>query len=219
MKTGCCNSKLIHLTDHNAICINSGCENYLGYTSYKNDYIKWRNPFAVAAITFFLLFSFEDFSKEKNVAYSSVLLLPAEKDILTITKVKEELHVQEVMCSKEVLSQVKIESANLTSSLFRKTNNMLGMRYAFKRKTTAAGIYIPSRDTIIYGSQDKLKKYRNTINYAVYANWKDGIADYKLWQDANFKVSERYLEFIGKTYAEDPSYVNKIRQVTSTSKD
>lgn len=215
MKTGCCHSKLIHQTDRHAICINPGCENYLGHTSANIDYSKWKNTFAAVALTFLLLFSFDDFSKENKEQYTLALLLPTQHEILTIARVQKELKTQEVMCPKEVLAQIKIESANLTSSLFRRTNNMFGMRYPFNRKTTASGIYIPSLDSIVYGSRDELKKFRRFESYAVFNTWKASIADYKLWQEHYFNVSERYLEFIGKNYAEDPFYVAKIRQAAS----
>lgn len=177
----------------------------------------WKNRVAVAVLTFFLMFSFDDFSMENTEEYTSSLLMPTHQVILTLDRVKDELKTQNVMCSREVLAQIKIESANLTSSLFKRTNNMFGMRYPFIRQTKASGIYIPALDTVIYGSKNELKKFRKTINYAVYNSWNDAIADYKLWQEKCFNVSDRYLEFIGNIYAEDPLYVKKIRHVAKQS--
>jgi hypothetical protein len=123
-----------------------------------------------------------------------------------------ELIKHEVLCPGIVYGQIKIESGNLTSFLYRKTNNMLGMRYPFKRPTSACGIYIPSKDTIIYGTRDQLRKYSRTSNYAVYKTWSDALTDYKLWQQNCFVSTERYLGFLGNVYAEDSLYMAKIRK-------
>jgi hypothetical protein len=92
---------------------------------------------------------------------------------------------------------------------------MIGMRYPFKRTTTAAGIYIPSMDTVIYGTQKELKKYARTMNYAVYKGWKDCVADYKLWQESNFNPNRHYISFLGNIYAQDSLYMDKLRKAVS----
>ena len=89
------------------------------------------------------------------------------------------------------------------------------MRYPAKRKTIACGIYLPAKDTIIMGTQAELRKFSAQNNYAVYATWQDAVADYKIWQESNFKMTDRYLEFLGKVYAEDSLYVSKIRKMTA----
>ncbi len=232
MRTSCCNSnkimriphmrdsnsKNIHRTEKGFICINAACENYLAATSCYRDFGKWKNPIASSVFAFLLLFSIDDFSparagenKEQKLIY-----LPEVKEIpLTIPNLQAELITQNILCPQHVLAQIKIESGNLTSFLLKRTNNMLGMRYPLTRKTTACGIYIPAKDTVIIGNRDALKKYLKADNYAVYKTWKDGVADYKLWQESNFNVTERYLTFLGKVYAEDTQYVQKIKQMAA----
>ena len=85
------------------------------------------------------------------------------------------------------------------------------MRYPFKRKTSACGLFLPESDTIIFGSQKELRKYSGQNHYAVYACWQDCLKDYKLWQDEYFKIAEKYLSFLGARYAEDADYVKKIK--------
>ena len=93
------------------------------------------------------------------------------------------------------------------------------MRFPYKRKTTAIGLFLPESNRIIKGTQAELKKYRNQNNYAVYSNWEECIKDYKYWQEKNFKLTERYLTFLGNCYAEDSLYVSKIRQMAKKNKE
>jgi uncharacterized FlgJ-related protein len=198
-----------------SICINPGCENYLGVTIAQNN-LKWaKNSIILTAITICLLFTYDDFSMENSEELnSSVVKLPNIIPPANMESVQRELELQAVVCPQIVLAQVRIESGNFKSGLYRKTNNMIGMRYPFKRKTVASGIYIPLMDTVIYGTQKELKKYSRTQNYAVYSNWKNCIADYKLWQESNFNLSRHYLTFLGNVYAEDSLYVDKIKRIS-----
>jgi uncharacterized FlgJ-related protein len=214
MKTSCCNSKSLHRTENGFICINPSCENYLAATSRHRDFSKWKNPIASSVFSFLLLFSLDDFSMENKE--QKLIYMPEVKEIpLTVETLHSELLAEKILCPEHVLAQIKLESGNLTSFLLKRTNNMLGMRYPLNRKTTACGIYIPAKDTVIVGNRDELKKYLKTDNYAVYKSWKDGVADYKIWQESNFNVTERYLTFLGKVYAEDSQYVQKIKQMAA----
>lgn len=215
MHTQCCTSRKSHRTEKGVICINEACDNYLGSTSLKRDLRKWKNPVALSVLAFHLLFSFDDFSMENKEVITYSLQRPAEETPLTIANLQKELETKKIICAREVLAQIKLESGNLNSALLKRTNNMLGMRYPFSRATAACGLYIPSADTIVYGTQTELKKYRKTENYAVYNCWQDAVADYQLWQEKCFKVRERYLNFLGDVYAEDTLYVKKIKRVAA----
>lgn len=215
MKTSCCHTKYFHrLGDKDILCANRVCDNYLAVTTCYRDYSYWKTPTAILIFAFILLFTSEDFSMENN---QHRLCIPQiiEKP-LTVQNLHAELLAQNILCPEPVMAQIKIESANLTSFLLKRTNNMLGMRYPLARKTTACGIYIPSLDTVITGTKEQLKRYLKLDNYAVYHNWKDAVADYKLWQESNFNLTERYLTFLGKVYAEDTKYVQKIKRVAGS---
>ena len=136
-------------------------------------------------------------------------VLPLNKDNL-----KRELDSNHIICQEQVFAQIMIESGHLNSYLVKRANNLLGMRYPFKRKTSAIGIFIPEENLIIKGTQEELKKYRSKNNYAVYENWQDCVKDYKHWQEQSFKLTEIYLSFLGERYAEDPMYVSKIKQLS-----
>jgi uncharacterized FlgJ-related protein len=125
-----------------------------------------------------------------------------------------ELELNEIICPEQVYAQILIESGNLNSFLTKKTNNLLGMRYPYKRESAAVGLFLPGQNTVVKGSKADLKKYRSVNNYAVYETWEDCIRDYKYWQQSAFKLSEVYLKFLGSYYAEDPGYVQKIKQMS-----
>jgi hypothetical protein len=130
---------------------------------------------------------------------------------LSAESLHSEIQELKMVCPEEVYAQMMLESGNLSSFLTKRANNMLGMRYPFRRNTTAVGLYLPEKDTIVYGNTASLKKYGKQSNYAVYDNWQDAVKDYKYWQDEYFRVGDRYLQFLGNIYAEDSSYQAKIR--------
>jgi hypothetical protein len=216
MKTGCCHTHHYHKVEKQTICLNPSCESYLGFTTTYRDTIKVRRSVAVALFIFSVMFTFDDYSK--NIVEPGMPKEHKQELPLTLENLADELHRQNILCEEEVLVQIRLESANLKSFLTKKTNNMLGMRYPAKRATKACGIYLPGKDTIITGTQKELRKYSAQNNYAVYATWQDAVADYKLWQEFNFKVTDKYLEFLGKVYAEDEAYVEKIRKGLASAK-
>ena len=214
MKTSCCNSKESLSIGKSVICLNHSCNNYLGKTFLHRDFSSWKTPVVLSVFALQMMFSMEDFSMENN-ALNFNLIHNDFKKLKPLTKqhLNEELHLQNVLCADEVLAQMTLETAGLNSSLLQRTNNLMGMRYPYGRPTKACGIYIPSQNKIVYADKAALKKYAKIPNYAVYKCWQDAVADYKLWQDHNFKLKERYLDYLGKVYAEDSEYVAKIKTI------
>jgi hypothetical protein len=213
MKSNCCHSNLNIQENGQNICINEKCENYLSSIDFLYKDRIWNNLFALFLFIFIFLFTFNDYSFNKNPITNSkdALLKMHQNEPLTESNLKAELKDQEVVCREAVFAQIQIESAHMTSFLFLKTNNFFGMRFPFKRSTQAVGLYLPESDTIIYGTQKDLKKFASKNNYAVYGCWQDCVKDYKLWQNECFKVTEKYLAFLGTYYAEDEAYVSKIK--------
>ncbi len=208
MRTDCCNTRHAYRIEKSFICINPHCRNYLGDTTFHIN--RWTKSISVSLIAACFVFSaVDDFGMD--TVNDSILFL--EKTPLTLENLQKELAIQNIVCQPQVFAQIKIESGNLQSFLVKRVNNMLGMRYPFKRETKACGIYLPAKDTLIYGTQNELKKYAKTNNYAAYKTWQDAVADYKLWQEYCFKVTDRYLAFLGDVYAEDSLYVNKIQKM------
>lgn len=218
MKTSCCHSKKYLQEGTSVLCLNQGCDSYLRPTSLSVQ-TNWRRTFAVFFIIFFFIFSFDDFSfsgdlgeeqmRTREFKELSDLSKPLSKENLRL-----ELDELDILCPDEVFAQILIESAHLESFLSKKVNNLLGMRYPFRRQTTAIGIYLPDSDQIIIGTQKELKKYHSKNHYAVYENWQECVKDYKLWQDECFKLTDKYLAFLGMYYAEDTKYVEKIKSMS-----
>ena len=92
-----------------------------------------------------------------------------------------------------VFRQARLESANFTSRVFRANNNMFGFKQAFKRANTQSGVL---------GS------------YAYYNTCQECVIDYALYQTYSAKnmTEEQYIQFLGKHYAEDPKYSQKLRR-------
>ena len=214
MRSKCCNSKHFYTNQDQVLCINKKCNNYLGTTSVDDADVK-----NVKYFSFLLVFAACMLYSPRNYC-SSPLVFKTKKKVeavivpekpLTMENMEEEIKALGMVCPEVVLAQVKLESGHLTSKLLKKTNNMFGMRYPNRRKTTAIGIYIPALDSLVIGPREGMKKYAQYSSYAVYARWQDAVADYKLWQENAFRVNERYIDFLQRNYAEDSTYVERVK--------
>lgn len=95
-----------------------------------------------------------------------------------------------------VFAQSLIETGHFTSDLLHMENNLFGMKYPTRRETTSSG--------------------KSNGGYASYSEWIDSVEDYSLWQqnmigDKDEITEEEYLKLLGRVYAEDKEYVNKIK--------
>lgn len=91
--------------------------------------------------------------------------------------------------------QAKLESGNFTSHIFKENNNLFGMKVARSRPTTALC---------------------ESIGHAKYKDWKLCVTDYALFQSAyarKIRSEEEYFNYLGRTYAEDGSYVEKLKKI------
>jgi hypothetical protein len=214
MKTNCCHKKQVHFIANKIVCANQACHNYLAPTKLMHDVNHLKIIAAFSLFFFYLVFTIDNFSMtNKKPQWINRIAAQKPEVPLNIINLQNELEKQHIICINEVLAQLRLESANFTSSLFKRTNNLSGMRYPLNRPTLACGIYLVTADTIIYDSHDDLKKFAAEDNYSVYTTWQDAISDYRLWQENTFKVNERYLDFLGAVYAEDSLYVKKIKQL------
>ena len=95
-----------------------------------------------------------------------------------------------------LLAQAKLESANYESNIFKKTNNMYGMKSVNSRMHCQTGSY-------------------NT--YGLYDSWQLSVIDRVLWDLFAFKTKPDIETYISKLeiYAEDTVYIKKIKQLAS----
>lgn len=97
-----------------------------------------------------------------------------------------------------VMAQYVIESNHGKSMLSQEYNNCFGMKYVGNkgRKNT------------------QLPDVKGYGDYGVYINWQLSVVDRQLWDHRVFEASkptkDYYLNIIGKIYAEDPNYIDKI---------
>jgi len=94
-----------------------------------------------------------------------------------------------------VLAQAMHETNFFKSSIFRENNNLFGMKRATVRITTSKGT---NRD------------------HAAYDTWMDSVYDrafYSATYLSNVKTEDEYYSFLSQFYAEDPEYINKLKQI------
>lgn len=93
-----------------------------------------------------------------------------------------------------VYAQARLESGNFNSPVFKLNNNLFGMTTIGNRPTTSIG----SR----YG-------------FAYFNTWRDSVLDYVIYQCLYLKNKsyEEYLYYLSTVYAEDPNYINKIKNI------
>lgn len=123
-----------------------------------------------------------------------------QDDRVTKQKLYEQIIKFGIKFPDIVFAQAMIESGELTSKLFKTTNNMFGMKYPSIRETTAKG--------------------KTNGGYSKYEDWNFGVYDYFLWQDhmlrnRNEITKSQYLSLLGRVYAKDPNYVSKVKRKVS----
>ena len=94
-----------------------------------------------------------------------------------------------------VLAQAKLESGHFKSTIFLENNNMFGMREAKLRANLAKG---------------------TNRAHAYYDSWQDSLLDYALYYSTylhKIKTEGEYFEYLKQNYAEDPSYVQRLKQI------
>ena len=98
-----------------------------------------------------------------------------------------------------VFAQMRLESGNFKSDLAKNNDNFFGMKYPRQRATVAQGV-------------DR--------GYAYYRSWSYSVLDYAIWQRryASGLTEEEYLEMLSEKYAEDKSYVKKVKSIADSIK-
>lgn len=99
-----------------------------------------------------------------------------------------------------VFAQAKLESGNFKSDIFLENNNMFGMREAKLRANLALG---------------------TNRQHAYYGTWQDCVIDYALYYSTylhEIKTESEYFEYLRQNYAEDPTYVQRLKQIINKNK-
>jgi flagellum-specific peptidoglycan hydrolase FlgJ len=141
-----------------------------------------------AAINFFIITSLP---KSERV-YTQIMF--DINDSFTEEKVKIYLKELNIKYPEVALAQMKLESANGTSKVFKENNNLFGMKLPKFRPTTALG---------------------EKNNHSYYSHWRQSVVDYAIWQSfvmnpENVASEKNWIEYLNRMYAEDGSYGEKI---------
>ena len=123
-------------------------------------------------------------------------------DPFTEDKVQQYLKDLRVKYPEVALAQMKLESANGTSSMFRENNNLFCMKLPKKRPTTALG---------------------EKSNHSYYSHWRQSVIDYAMWQafvmdPENIDTEQDWINYLDKMYSEDGSYGRKITFIRKSIK-
>ena len=110
----------------------------------------------------------------------------------------QKLHIK---YPKIVLAQAILESGHLNSDNYLNNNNLFGMKKPYRRPTIAIG-------------------FTEITNYSIYKSWEDSIIDYALFQSfilSRIKSESEYFDYLGKHYAEDKTYVMKLKKIIASN--
>jgi replicative DNA helicase len=93
-----------------------------------------------------------------------------------------------------------LETGNFKSKIFRENHNLFGMKEAKSRVKLALG---------------------TKHGHAHYATWLESLYDYAFYQCRYLgKINNEtdYYNYLGKTYAEDPDYIDKLKKMANKNK-
>ncbi len=133
--------------------------------------------------------SIEHMSTEERI------MVISENDSFSQEKMAEMMKHLNIKYPWIPMAQSMIETGHWKSDIFLENNNLFGMKEAKSRITTALG---------------------TNKNHAEYATWRESIYDYAFYQSSylkNIKSESEYFQYLNASYAEDPAYVLKIKQM------
>ena len=136
--------------------------------------------------------------KTDPVAISTFIENIGERDI-TLDNVMTLMDTLLVEYPHIVYAQMRLESGNFKSNIAKNNNNFFGMRHPRVRVTMSRG---------------------SLNGFASYDSWSYSVLDYAIWQRmyASGLTEEEYLELLSEKYAEDKSYVKKVRSIADSIK-
>ncbi len=99
-----------------------------------------------------------------------------------------------------VFAQARLETGHFTSTIFLENNNLFGMKRAYSRPSTAIGM---------------------NRGHAKYESWQDSVIDFALYKAyvAQGKTEKEYFDLLKRSYAEDPRYISKVKQIIAMSEE
>jgi uncharacterized FlgJ-related protein len=152
----------------------------------------------VLAIVIALSWSIAPRATIKNLTPEEKLIVVREYNEFSEAKLIEQIKSLNFKFPYIVLAQSYQESGHYKSTIFRENNNMFGMKEAVVRSNLAKG---------------------SNRGHAMYDTWQECVIDYALYYStylSDIKTEGEYFEFLRQNYAEDPTYVTRLKNIIKT---
>jgi len=129
----------------------------------------------------------------KNLSTEDKLIVIREYNEFSEAKLVEKIKQLNFKFPHIILAQSYQETGHYKSGIFLENNNLFGMKQAQIRVTLAKG---------------------TNRNHAYYDSWQDSVNDYAMFYAtylSDLKTEGEYFEYLKKNYAEDPTYVQRLK--------
>ena len=148
-----------------------------------------------AAIGLLLIFGFTSnpANKVQNLSQEEKLIVIREYNEFSESKLVDKIKQLNFKFPHIILAQSYQETGHYKSGIFLENHNMFGMKQAQLRSTLAKG---------------------TNRGHAYYENWQESLYDYALYYSTylhDIKTEGEYFEYLRQNYAEDPTYVTRLR--------
>jgi len=137
-------------------------------------------------------------SNVENLSKEEKLIVIREYNEFSEARLIEQIKSLNFRYPHIVLAQSYQESGHYNSTIFRENNNMFGMKEAVVRSNLAKG---------------------TNRGHAMYDTWQECVIDYALYYStylSDIKTEGEYFEFLKQNYAEDPTYVTRLKSIIKT---
>ena len=150
-----------------------------------------------AAVGLLLVFGFTSnpANEVQNLSQEEKLIVVREYNEFSETKLIEKITELNFKYPYIILAQAKLESGHFKSTIFLENNNMFGMKEAKLRANLAKG---------------------TNRNHAYYDTWQESVIDYALYYSSylrSIKTEGEYFEYLRQNYAEDLTYVQRLKEI------
>lgn len=150
---------------------------------------------SILALLFVLSFKTNPIASDKYLSQEDKIILVREFNEFSEERLIKKIKELNFKFPYIVLAQAKLESGYFKSTIFLENNNMFGMREAKLRANLSKG---------------------TNRSHAYYDSWQDSLLDYALYYSTylhKIKTEGEYFEYLKQNYAEDPSYVQRLKQI------
>lgn len=135
----------------------------------------------------------------RKITESEILVLIASENKFSEEKLEKMISKLNFKFPHIVYAQTLLETNKFTSNIFKENHNLFGMKQATVRINTARGIQ---------------------NEHAYYNNWMESVYDYALYSAtylSSLKTEEEYYDYLSQFYAEDKSYISKLKDIVSSN--